>query len=63
MKTLKKIIGKPLLNFEKLGDNNRICKYCGVTFADIIEMYQSQRHGYYICQECFKDRQEQRLVI
>ena len=52
MKTLKKIIGKPLLNFEKLGDNNRICKYCGVTFADIIEMYQSQRHGYYICQEC-----------
>ena len=51
MQTLKKI------------NEERICKYCGVTFTDIIEMYQSQRHGYYICQECFKDRQEQRLVI
>ena len=51
MKTLKKI------------ESGRICKYCGITFGDKIEMYQSQRHGYYICQECFKDRQEQRLVI
>jgi hypothetical protein len=51
MQTLKKI------------DEGRICKYCGITFGDKIEMYQSSRHGYFICQECFKDRQEQRLVI
>tara|TARA_R110002126_G_scaffold101936_2_gene234014 strand:- start:463 stop:618 length:156 start_codon:yes stop_codon:yes gene_type:complete len=51
MQTLKKI------------DEGRTCKYCGVTFADKIEMYQSQRHGYFICVECFKDRQEQRLTI
>ena len=51
MQTLKKI------------ESGRICKYCGVTFGDKIEMYQSQRHGYFICVECFKDRQEQRLVI
>ena len=29
----------------------------------MVIMYQSQRHGYFICQECFKDRQEQKLVI
>jgi len=49
METLKKI--------------ERTCKYCKITFGYKIEMYQSQRHGYFICQECFKYRQEKKLTI
>ena len=41
----------------------RVCKYCKVTFGEKIEMYQSQRHGYYICVECFEHRREKRLTI
>lgn len=44
-------------------DEGRTCKYCGVTFGDKIELYKSLRHSYFICQECFNDRQEQKLVI
>jgi len=51
-----------MITLKPLADG-RTCKYCGMTFGVTIEMYQSQRHGYFICVECFKDRQEQRLVI
>ena len=51
MKTLKKL------------QPGTICKYCEITFGPNIKMWQSFNHGYYICQECFKDRQEKKLTI
>jgi superfamily II helicase len=41
----------------------RICKYCLISFVEKVEMYRSMAHGYFICQECFKDRQEKKLTI
>ena len=50
MKTLKKI-------------KDTLCKYCEKSFAPEVLMWKSQMHGHYICQDCFKDRQEKRLRV
>ena len=51
------------INILKKITADRICKYCLISFGEKIEMYQSQRHLYFICQPCFYDRQEKRLTI
>ena len=51
------------INILKKISTDRICKYCKITFIDKIQMYQSQRYGYFICQPCFKDRQDKKLAI
>ncbi len=48
---------------QKIPLKERICKYCLISFADEIELFQSMRHGYFICQECFHDRRNKKLTI
>jgi len=45
-----------------LKEKERMCKHCKFSFGGKVEMFYSTRFGHWICQKCFHEFREKKLI-